>query len=220
MDIWFGASVTAASYRKRLSSPMRNTDRIFAKQSRLLIFLIVLFSCFSCKAETVAQETAIAQYGDVVRELQKSSQVLVEKAIDKPAACGGFLVQSEGAHLEGARLKVFVSFSMSETDLKALYSAVAKVGGQLLLRGLYQNSFQKTASKLRDLKIAVDIDPEAFEHYHVVAVPQFVLQSVDTSVFDTLKGNISLEFALEKFATNEGLKNPVKQLLKILRGTR
>ena len=118
---------------------MKNQRKILSKQSRLLICAIVLFSCFSCKAETVTQETAIAQYGDVVRELQKSSQVLMEKAIEKPAACGGFVTQTEeGARLEETSLKVFVSFSMNETDLKALYAAVTKVGGQLLLRGLYQ----------------------------------------------------------------------------------
>jgi conjugal transfer pilus assembly protein TrbC len=110
---------------------------------------------------------------------------------------------------------------MSDQDLKTLFHDVQKVGGRLVVRGLHQNSWRVTAEKLIPLKISVDIDPEAFEHYHVTAVPQFVLQGVlNTSVsdtsYDTLKGNVSLGFALKRFSQEGRLKEEALTLLKRL----
>ena len=164
------------------------------------------------------QEEAVATYGDMVKEMEKPLKV---KGCPISQLLQG--TQEEGAK-PGSRpwgsrpLMVFVSFSMSDQNLKALAHEVQKVGGRLVIRGLHQDSWKATAQKLTFLKITVDIDPEAFDRYHITTVPQFVLQSVsDTDLEDTLKGNVSLGFALETFSQQGSLKAEALRLLKKIR---
>jgi type-F conjugative transfer system pilin assembly protein TrbC len=149
---------------------------------------------------------------------------------------------------EQDQLFVFVSFSMPEMSLKTLAqeaervskprtsarrvsspktstpeSSTQKYNAVLVMRGLYQDSFVKTAQKLQQLGIAVDINPELFETHNVTSVPTFVFlrnthpattQVSETQVSETqastaqgsrtqaaysLKGNVTLAFAIKKF---------------------
>ena len=82
---------------------------------------------------------------------------------------------------------------MPGESLKSLARDAAKHNAILIMRGLYENSFVKTASKLKDLGISVDINPELFETHQITAVPTFVaIQSGNSSW--RLKGNVTLEF--------------------------
>ena len=124
---------------------------------------------------------------------------------------------------KGSRILLFVSFSMPEASLKSLAQEAQRVSTQrdasqgvstqgdaprrvstqqhhvvLVMRGLYQDSFVKTASKLQELGIAVDIHPELFETHHVTSVPTFV-RLVGGQPVHRLKGNVTLDFVVKTF---------------------
>jgi type-F conjugative transfer system pilin assembly protein TrbC len=98
---------------------------------------------------------------------------------------------------KGDEVVVFVSFSMPEASLKALSDAASKHKAVLVMHGLYENSFVKTAEKLRSMGVVVDINPELFETYQVDNVPVFVRLQYGKEVA-RLSGNVSLDFAVSK----------------------
>jgi len=99
---------------------------------------------------------------------------------------------------KGRRLLVFVSFSMPEASLKKLAEDAQHHHAVLVMRGLYQDSFMKTALKLQEAAIAVDIHPELFEEHHITSVPTFVLLE-DEKPVRSLKGNVTLDFVVQRF---------------------
>lgn len=97
-------------------------------------------------------------------------------------------------------LYIFVSFSMSSSQLLKLSEVARKVGARLVIRGLKDNSFKETLRYIKQLNeegIAVDVDPVAFAKFNVNLVPSFVVSEGDK--FDKITGNISLKYALEQF---------------------
>ncbi len=100
-------------------------------------------------------------------------------------------------------LYVFVSLSLPTETLKALSKQAQSVGGNLVIRGLVNNSFKETQGRLRALGIPIDIDPTLFERFEVKRVPTFVLTTVKEGkiqeVFDKVTGNVSVRSALEHF---------------------
>ena len=96
------------------------------------------------------------------------------------------------------RIMIFVSFSMPDASLKALAQDAKKHNAVLVMRGLYQDSFVKTASRLQELGITVDVHPELFETHHVTSVPTFV-KLKDGQPTYSLKGNVTLGFAMKVF---------------------
>lgn len=107
-------------------------------------------------------------------------------------------------------LLVFVSFSMPDAALKALYEETQKFGGRLIIRGLIEDSFQKTLAKAQDIGIVVDIDPTLFADYVIHVVPTVVVR--DGRRFDSVDGHITVRAALEKMATS-GDVAPISQKL-------
>ena len=101
-----------------------------------------------------------------------------------------------GSH-EVAEVLVFVSFSMPEASLKTLFDTAAKHKAVLVMRGLYEDSFVKTAEKLQNMEITADINPELFETYSIEHVPVFVRLQHGKEVA-RLSGNVSLDFAVSK----------------------
>lgn len=95
------------------------------------------------------------------------------------------------------QLLVFVSFSMPEASLKSLAQDATKYNAVLVMRGLFEDSFVKTANKLKDLKIGVDINPELFEEHQIRSVPTFVALQSGKPTW-RLKGNVTLGFVSKK----------------------
>ena len=61
------------------------------------------------------------------------------------------------------------------------------------------------------------LDPTLFARYQIDVVPTFILQSSDNdSTYDSLSGNVSLDFALTEFSS-KGEVVAAKELLKQLR---
>ena len=101
-------------------------------------------------------------------------------------------------------LLIFVSFSMPQESLKALMTQAQKHGVRVVMRGLIENSWKKTREKLSEIGLPIEIDPEAFQKYGVSAVPTFVKVTHDG--FDSLGGNVTLDYALEVFSSKDALQ--------------
>jgi len=100
-------------------------------------------------------------------------------------------------------LFIFVSFSMKEAALKALYRDAQSKNAILVLRGLQDNSFKKTAETLKGLGIRVQINPKLFEKYRIQSVPTFV--SVQKNQVHTLSGHVSLDYVLACFKSDTAI---------------
>lgn len=111
-------------------------------------------------------------------------------------------------------LRVFVSFSMSKSQLEELDTIAHKIGAKLLMRGLKDNSFKETLNYIREIKkegIIVDIDPKSFEKYGVNLVPTFVLN--EGVKYDKLTGNVTIKHVLESFAKDGAVAEKAKLYL-------
>jgi type-F conjugative transfer system pilin assembly protein TrbC len=108
---------------------------------------------------------------------------------------------------------IFVSLSIPPKNLKFIALEARNHGATLVLRGLKENSYQKTAQYLQKLisetGIGMIIDPTLFTKYSVNVVPTFVLAAKEEICpsnmnckpgrFDKLTGNVTAKFAFEKF---------------------
>ncbi len=97
------------------------------------------------------------------------------------------------------RILVFVSFSMPEASIKHLLESLKdNPEVTLVLRGLIDDSMEKTARYIADIKGVFEINPEGFEQHDIQVVPTFVLLKKDVPVAK-LKRNITLGYAKELF---------------------
>ena len=92
-----------------------------------------------------------------------------------------------------ANTYIFVSYSMGDEALKSYYKEAQQYGATLVMRGLVDDSFQKTKEKAQELKITYDINPPLFDEYNIKQVP--VIASNDHK----MTGHVTLKHALEKF---------------------
>lgn len=119
------------------------------------------------------------------------------------------------------KLLVFVSFSMPKDSLQALQREVGEIGGQLVIRGLIDNSLKKTtaavSSVLDNGQGGLSIDPTSFQQYHISQVPAFVVTSgQDDDNHDVVYGNVSLEAALTELSNKGDSRDLAKQYLDAL----
>lgn len=111
---------------------------------------------------------------------------------------------------------VLVSLSMPLSGLIDLGKQAQKYGGVLVLRGLVQGSYLKTAAALKTFihktGTGLLVAPELFRQCKVRAVPAIVLLC-SSSAFDKISGFIPVQTALEKMAIDGDLKEEARQLL-------
>ena len=85
----------------------------------------------------------------------------------------------------GPALLVFVSLRMPAASLERLADQAARSGATLLLRGLMENSLQRTVQRVQNLTqgrpVGFQIDPQAFDRFDVSVVPSFVLVKTDAA---------------------------------------
>jgi conjugal transfer pilus assembly protein TrbC len=115
--------------------------------------------------------------------------------------------------MQGAKLLVFVSFSMRETALNRLVDEAARCGATLVLRGLVDDSLTKTVLRIRKLlgqrRASIQIDPQAFDRFGVAVTPTVVLVRAGVSsqicnqdrcdlsdAYVKAAGDVSLDYAL------------------------
>mgnify|MGYP002784878179 FL=1 len=140
--------------------------------------------------------------------------------IDLEAISKGFDLQNgaQAAALTsgkaGPKVLIFVSFAMPEATLQRLVDQAARAGATLVLRGLANGSIRDTVTQMQALigsrRVAVQIDPEAFDRYGITRTPTFVLVKEDagsvactfracgpSQSFAKVAGDVTLEYAMQ-----------------------
>ncbi len=102
-----------------------------------------------------------------------------------------------GAEQNTNEYLIFVSLSMPRETLKSLYKEAEANRAVLILRGLKEQSFRKTGEYIKELEIGLQINPDLFKKYHIQNLPTFIRIKGDEH--DSLSGNVSLQFAKQKF---------------------
>lgn len=164
-------------------------------------------NCYQVEALQLAKEAEQKKhlYLEEAKALQARAESHLGKAVNlqkiAPAPITNACQRSDFseknfAHNNGEYI-VFVSLSMPKETLKSLHNEANEQNAVLLLRGLKENSFKKTAEYLRELEMSVQINPELFKKYQVSKAPTFVW--IKGNEYHTLTGNISLQYAKDKF---------------------
>ena len=139
--------------------------------------------------------------------IENLPQPATRMPIDLEAISKGFDVQN-GAHASamspgkaGPKVLIFVSFAMPEATLQRLVDQAALAGATLVLRGLVNGSIRDTVTRMHALigsrRVAVQIDPEAFDRYGISRTPTFVLvmPSAGAESCQSSKGDLPQTFA-------------------------
>lgn len=149
-----------------------------------------------------------------------------------PRGPAGAVDFDEMIHAASANLKenqgtapqfmVFVSTSMPEQALKRIIADTSGAGGVVVFRGFPGNSGKAFIAALsrvveKDQQFAsIGIDPRLFRAFDVTAVPTMVVSSSDFTPcdgltckttpppFDRIEGNVTVRYALETFAGENG----------------
>ncbi len=160
--------------------------------------------------------------------IENLPQPVTRMPIDLEAISKGFDVQN-GAHAAamapgqtGPKVLIFVSFAMPEATLQRLVNQAARAGATLVLRGLVNGSIRETVTRMQALigsrRVAVQIDPEAFDRYQIVKTPTFVLVhgAEATEVcssssrcpaevgYAKVSGDVTLDYALRQLGSGSG----------------
>lgn len=109
---------------------------------------------------------------------------------------------------------IFVSFSMPDQSLQAYLRDAKKINASIVIRGLVDNSFQKTFRRIAQLVKAsggdgVELNPLWFKRFDIRAVPAVVVVPNESNCFknkickgdkdyDVMTGNITLSAALRE----------------------
>lgn len=123
---------------------------------------------------------------------------------------------------DAPRFIAFASLSMPPQALKALVQDTAAAGGVTVLRGFPGGSAKQLKKMLAAMGqsgeqlSALGIDPRLFRAFDIKAAPSFVMASSDFTLcdgfdckgavppHDRMTGNVSVEYALETFASGAG----------------
>lgn len=97
--------------------------------------------------------------------------------------------------------RVFISFSMPKHLLEETIEDASRHGIPVMLNGFYNDSMRETAAKIFELSkknpaLSLQIDPTAFERYHINQVPALVAD--DGHHMDVVFGNITIERGLDE----------------------
>jgi conjugal transfer pilus assembly protein TrbC len=132
--------------------------------------------------------------------------------------------------LPQAQLLVLVSFSMPKEALQNLAHQADKAGAVLVLRGLVEDSLDKTAKAIQAVvgpgaDATFQVNPNVFRTYGVQAVPSFVIAkppAKDNSTcalgtdYVSVRGDVTLEYALRKLGENSGFAATAGRYLQAL----
>ncbi len=170
----------------------------------LLLPAFVEAAPFEEEALELLKKTEISKsaYLEEAQALHSKVQAMLENNLKaQPEGCASKPNPLEDSALPSKKasrpILIFVSLSMPEASLKSLYQEAESLGAVLVLRGLQDHSFKKTASTLKRLGIAVQIDPTLFTRHEVRQVPTFI--GLYSEGVHRLSGNVSLSYVIEQF---------------------
>lgn len=94
---------------------------------------------------------------------------------------------------------VFVSFSMPNALIEEVFKDASSHEIPVYLNGLIEDDMRKTLSRIFEYSqkypnLSVQIDPFAFEKYHIDRVPALVVEKGNQ--FDVLYGNVTIDDGL------------------------
>ncbi len=108
---------------------------------------------------------------------------------------------------------IFVSFSMPPASLTQWFNQAEKIQAPIVIRGLVDQSFQKTQTQvhalLKEGSGGFILDPRLFEQYQINQVPAVIVRDTSASClpnqsciypYDVVYGDVSLEYALQTIA--------------------
>ena len=166
-------------------------------------------------------------------------QPATKAPIDLEALAKGFdanAAQPALAASPGPTLLVFVSFAMPEATINRLLDQAARAGATLVLRGLVNGSMRDTVERIQHLigerRVAVQIDPLAFDRFSIERTPSFVLVRGGASAqpcisgtclasdqFVMAAGDVSLDYALSFFELSApAMARDASSLLQRMKG--
>jgi conjugal transfer pilus assembly protein TrbC len=91
---------------------------------------------------------------------------------------------------------IFISCNMPDESIKLLYLESLNHNATLVMRGLIEGSFKKTAAKLQALNVIAQINPKLFKKYQIEKVPTII--EIRGSNYNTIVGNISFDYARDR----------------------
>ena len=163
--------------------------------------------------------------------IENLPQPVTRMPIDLEAISRGFDLQNGaqttpiGPGKRGPKVLIFVSFAMPEATLQRLVDQASGAGATLVLRGLINGSIRDTVTRMQALigsrRVAVQIDPEAFDRHGITRTPTFVLavdgagtEACATRVcgpsqqFVKVSGDVTLEYAMRYL--DRGTQGPAR----------
>ena len=136
--------------------------------------------------------------------------------------------------LPQAQLLVLVSFSMPKEALQNLAQQADKAGAVLVLRGLVEDSLDKTAKAIQAVvgsgtDTTFQVNPNVFRTYGVQDVPSFVIAKPPANAdsdstcepgtdYVAVRGDVTLEYALRKLGENPSFAATAGRYLQALGG--
>lgn len=159
--------------------------------------------------------------------IENLPQPVTRMPIDLEAISKGFELQN-GAQASamrsskaGPKVLIFVSFAMPEATLQRLVDQAARAGATLVLRGLVNGSIRDTVTRMQALigsrRVAVQIDPEAFDRYGITRTPTFVVAVNGATPATCAAGVCSAPHQYAKVAGDVTLEYAVQHLHRHLR---
>jgi len=104
--------------------------------------------------------------------------------------------ENSSSTASGPELIVFISSTLPKNALKQLALESKKAPVRFIIKGLVNGSFHETAALVKEIGVAIDIDPILFEKLNISQVPVFAHKVGED--WHCLRGNVTLGFALEK----------------------
>lgn len=157
-------------------------------------------------------------------------------AVDLDQIAGGYAREVQGqlrteSSVPGIGFYIFISLGLPRPTLDRIFDQAARAQATVVIRGLDGGSMQKTLQRIKELigtrRVAVQIDPQAFERFAVVSVPCVVLTHTDgqcgpafcpATGFVKATGDVSLDYVLERFAQVPSRAAEANHRLQLLRG--
>ena len=125
-------------------------------------------------------------------------------------------------------IMVFVSFSMPEKSIEAYLRDAKELNASIVIRGLIENSFQRTFQRIAQLVTAsggngIELNPILFKKFGIQQVPSIVVLPENSTCrtketcekqteFDVIKGDMSLYEALRQIRDKGGVASKTASL--------
>ena len=146
-------------------------------------------------------------------------------------------VASQVRAQQRSQLLVFLTLSMPDASLKEWVAATHDASGTAMIRGFHQNKLSSTIHQISEihsddeLQGGFQVDPSTFRHFGITAAPTVIILAdplppcksqgcVDDRIpqFDIIRGNTTLDYAIQRLATEGNAAHMAGQYLSALRG--